>query len=358
MSIFYAPTKIHTGPGALDVLRQLTAERALLVTDPFFTKSGLTNQVIQRLPGCRVEIFDRVVPDPPVSLAAEGVALCRRWNPQLLLALGGGSVMDCAKAIRLAMEMPMEFVAIPTTSGSGSEVTSFSILTRDGVKEPLVDPLLRPDRAILDESLLQELPQNLIADCGMDLLAHCLEALVAIGHSGFTDALATYGTKTVLERLKYSYHGDTSQRLALHEAATMAGLAFDLAGLGVCHALAHALGGMLHLPHGRLCAILLPPVLQANASAAMPLYAELARSCGLSGQTDLLAFRNLITAVERLRQQLNMPGNLREAGITQPQWKSVQEQIVQTALADSCCKTNPVPVDRSMLLEILRKAAG
>ena len=357
MQLFHCPTKLYLGAGALDALGGFQAQRVLVVTDSFFSKNGTALEVGRRVPGAEVRIFDNVVPDPPASLAAEGAALCAQFRPQLLIALGGGSPMDCAKAIRMASDQPMTFVAIPTTSGSGSEMTSFSILTHDGVKHPLVDPSLRPDAAILDDSLLTALPPSLIADTGMDLLAHCLEALAAAGASGFTDALAFEGARRALALLPASYQGDRSVRLRLHEAASMAGMAFDNAGLGVCHALAHALGGAFHIPHGRLCAMLLPSVLSYNAPAAQEKYACLARLCGLPSATDRLAVRNLSAAIVRLRKQLHLPETLGQAGVTTAQWEEKRAQVVTAALADACCRTNPVPVTEAGLLQLCKAVA-
>lgn len=354
MARFYCPTKIYTGPDAMAALRELSVNRVLFVTDPFFVQSGKAAEIAKSFAGAEVVFFDRVAPDPPAELAAEGAALCQRLRPELLLVLGGGSAMDLAKGIRYASDVQMLFVAIPSTSGSGSEVTSFSILTANGIKEPLVDPELRPDVAILEPSLLERMPQQLIADCGMDLLAHCVEAAVAVNRSGFTDALAVHGARSVLTNLVRSYKGDLSCRLELHEAAAMAGMAFDNAGLGVCHALAHAMGGLLHLPHGRLCGILLPEVIRVNAIAATTRYASLARGCGLAVVTDQLSVRGLIAPIQRLRQQLSMPGNLQQAGIARSTWMAAEESVLQAALSDPCCATNPIPVDRNLLASILK----
>lgn len=357
MTEFSCTTKLYAGPDALDALAQYPAQRVMVVTDSYFSKSGQALAVGKRVPGAEVLVFDKVTPDPPASLAAEGAAACRSFRPQLLVALGGGSPMDCAKAIRLAADLPMTFAAVPTTSGSGSEVTAFSILTHDGVKHPLVDPSLRPDLAILDDSLLEALPPKLIADTGMDLLAHCLEALAATGRSAFTDALAIAAAETALSKLADSYHGDRTVRGALHQAAAMAGMAFDNAGLGVCHALAHALGGAFHVPHGRLCAILLPQVLDFNAPAALPQYAALARRCGLSAPTERMALRNLTAAVVRLRGSLQVPGTLSQAGVEREALERARPAVVEAALADACCRTNPVPVTAQALERILKAVA-
>lgn len=352
---FDCPTKLYMGSDALDALGSFRASRALVVTDPYFSASRWMELLRKAMPDTQVEIFDHVTPDPPAALAAEGTARCSSFAPELLVALGGGSAMDLAKAIRAAWEGEMTFVAIPTTSGSGSEVTSFSILTHGGIKHPLVDAALRPDAAILDDRFLQELPPGLIADGGMDLLSHCVEALGAKNRSCITDALALHGARLALRDLAASYGGDRSRRMALHQAAAMAGLAFDHAGLGVCHALAHALGGALHLSHGRLCAMLLPPVMEVNAAGALEQYALLARSCGLPGQTDRLALRQLLSAIVSLRRRLGMPENLRQAGVEKRQWLAVRPEVLAAALADPCGRTNPVPVDAALLEEILKR---
>lgn len=351
---FHCPTRIVTGPDALDFLRTFRADQVLVVTDSFFSESGKAMEIGQRVPGAKVEIFDQVSPDPPAELAAIGAVICERLRPELLIALGGGSPMDCAKGIRLASTLPMTFVAIPTTSGSGSEVTSFSILTHHGVKHAVVDEDLRPDVAILDESLLAELPASLIADTGMDLLTHCLEAAASRNHSGITDALAFYAAGVTLENLAASWQGDRHVRERLHEAAAVAGMAFDNAGLGLCHAMAHVLGGMLHLPHGRLCAMLLPPVMAVN-TAALGQYAGLARACGLGGSTERLSLRNLTGAIVRLRKTLQMPETLRQAGVTQ---ELDETSIVRAVLKDPCCETNPIPVTETQIRQVLKAVTG
>lgn len=354
MAIFHCPTKIYTGAHALDVLKSLSVKRVMVVTDSFFSRSGKALEIAHLVPGAQVQVFDAVTPDPPAALAAKGAAMCGVFHPELLIALGGGSPMDCAKAIKLAYGEPVIFAAVPTTSGSGSEMTSFSILTHQGVKHPLVDPALRPDIAILDESLLCGLPSSLVADTGMDLLAHCIEALTAQNRTTFSDALAYFGALTVLQNLERSFQGDMSVRLPIHEAASMAGMAFDNAGLGACHALAHAIGGIFHIPHGRLCAMLLPGVMMYNCPVGLPRYAALARYCGLPGATDRLALKNLVAAILRLQRTLLLPQNLRQAGVTKEQWQKEEEKILQVALDDPCCKTNPVTVTKQGLLEILK----
>ena len=358
MAEFFCATKLYTGPNALSALKNYTADRVMVVTDPYFSQNGTAKKIASMVPGAKALIFDRVTPDPSARLAAEATAECREFAPGLLIALGGGSPMDCAKAVRLAAGQNMTFIAIPTTSGTGSEVTAFSILTHDGVKHPLVDAAMRPDAAILDDSLLDRLPPSLIADTGMDLLTHSMEAVCARGRSGFTDALAQSAARTVFHHLPASYKGDKSVRRALHEAAAMAGIAFDNAGLGICHALAHAMGGVLHLPHGRLCAMLLPHVIACNEAAAGDAYLSIASACGLSAASKRTAVRSLSAAITRLRMSLHMPADLSAAGISRETAAASKEAVVQAALQDSCCLTNPAPVTADGLRKIYEAVSG
>ena len=262
MKEFSCETKIIMGQGAAQVLQSQNFRRLFLVSDPFFVKNGWAERLGSA--ASSYEIFDKIMPDPSVELVAEGTALVQKFQPDALVALGGGSAMDCAKAMAYFSGLDFPLIAVPTTSGSGSEVTDFAILTHNGIKHPLVDRKLRPKIAILDEALLTDLPSSLIADCGFDILAHALEAWVGTNANPLTDALASDAFRIAFSRLEASFSGDKTVRLDVHIASTMAGLAFNQAGLGLCHALSHALGGQFHLPHGRLNAILLPAVIAVN----------------------------------------------------------------------------------------------
>ena len=357
MEQFSCPTRILAGSGILSALKDYCPNRLFLVTDPFFTKNGWAQKVIEASGAEHWEIFDRVAPDPSVTLAAEGAAKVRDFQPDLMVALGGGSAMDCAKAMNyFGSKCPL--AAIPTTSGSGSEVTDFAILTHEGVKHPLVDPKLRPVLAILDGELLTALPGSLIADSGFDVLTHALEACVGTGGGSFTDALAREAFRMAFESLPKSFMGDKSVRLTVHKAASMAGLSFTQAGLGLCHALSHALGGAFHVPHGRLNAILLPAVLMKNAPAASEKYAALARSAGFTAVSDTMAIRAMKNGLVKLRRELQLPETLAQAGVDLRKLRQQEQQIIAAALADPCCKTNPVKVEAHMVREILSEVSG
>ena len=222
----------------------------------------------------------------------------------------------------------------------------------------MVDPKLRPAVAILDDELLMQLPRSLIADAGYDVLTHALEAYVAVNASPITDALARDSFCAAFGALPASYAGQRQLRLKIHTAATMAGMAFTQAGLGLCHAMAHSLGGRYHIPHGRLNAILLPSVVTCNAYAAGGKYAALARAAGFSGSADAVALRNLKNGLIRLRRELQLPSDLAEAGIAPMKVWQDTEKIVAAVLADPCCKTNPVKVEDFMVRKILEEVTG
>ena len=358
MGIFCCRTKIISGSGAVAALKELRPRRLMLVTDPYFAENGTASRIAAASGAEKVEIFKEVAPDPDVALAAAGTARVKAFCPDVLVALGGGSAMDCAKAMLFFSGVEATLVAIPTTSGSGSEVTDFAILTHDGVKHPLVDPKILPDVAILDDELLQALPRSLIADAGFDVLAHALEAYVAKNAGAVTDALARDAFCTAFTCLLMSFAGDTSVRLEMHLASTMAGMAFSQAGLGLCHAMSHVLGGKFHVPHGRLNAILLPAVVEVNAPAAAEKYAEVARAAGLGGAAESVALRNLKNGLVRLRKELRLPGTLAQAGIEPQKVQNEQARIVEAVLADPCCKTNPVPVTKDLVLRVLEAVTG
>lgn len=358
MQEFDCKTKIISGENALDWLKTRQCERLLLVTDPYFQKNGLAQSIAQRIPAKQREIFSNVQPDPTVELAAEGTARMRQFRPDLLVVLGGGSAIDTAKAMRNFAGENEKLIAIPTTSGSGSEVTNFSVLTHGAVKYPLIHPRMQPDVAILSEELVQSLPPKLVAEGGFDVLSHALEAVAATKADAVSRALAADAFCTAFSHLPASYRGDTRVRGGVHLASTMAGMAFSQAGLGVCHALAHSLGGLFHLPHGMLNAILLPEVIAMNAAVAGAAYGKLARMAGIGAASDTMSVRNLRNNLIRLRKELHLPPTLQEAGIPRQKLAQQMEKILDTARKDPCMETNPVKPEVNQLRELLEAVAG
>lgn len=358
MKEFYCKTKIISGSGAVAALGNLNIQRLFLVCDPFFYKNG-TAQTLAEISGANdVHIFSDVVPNPSVLLAAQGAAAVQRFEPDVIVALGGGSAMDTAKAMAYFSGLHPKLVAIPTTSGSGSEVTDFAILTHDGIKHPLVDERIKPDIAIVDSDLVSSLPPALIADGGFDLISHALEAYVATNAGQMSDLLAQNAFDTALDHLFASFSGDTSVRGKLHLASTLAGIAFSNAGLGLCHAISHSLGGEFHVPHGRLNAVLLPAVIEVNSAASIGKYAQLARNVGLSSGNDTMALRALKNMLLRLRRGLHLPETLLQCGISMIQLQQKQDELIAAALADPCCATNPIVPRAELIVQILREVTG
>ena len=358
MEEFYCKTKIVSGENALSWLDKQRCQRLLVVADPFFRENGWAEKIADRVQAEVKEFFCNVKPDPTVELAAEGTALMRQLKPQLLIALGGGSTLDTAKAMRHFAAEQVTFVAIPTTSGSGSEVTDFAILTHGEVKHPLVDSRLQPDVAILAQELVEGLPAALVADGGFDALSHALESFAATGATPISQALAANAFSVVFAHLPASFTGDRQARGKLHMASCMAGMAFAQSGLGMCHALSHSLGGIFHIPHGRLNAILLPEVIACNAPAAGEAYAKLARAAGLGGSANTIGVRNLRNGLLRLRKELQLPATLQQAGVSPQKLWHYSRQIVETALKDPCMATNPVKCEDFMLRRILEAVSG
>ena len=358
MTQFTCKTRIISGTGAVASLGEMGIRKLLLVTDPFFMKNGTAERIADMAKAGAVQIFNQVTPDPSVELAAGGAALVRDFDPDTVVALGGGSAMDCAKAMLYFGSDHAKLVAVPTTSGSGSEVTDFAILTHNGVKHPLVDKRLQPAVAILDSDLLTSLPPKLIAETGFDLISHALEAWASCKAGMVSDALAIAALQATLPQLLRSYTGDLAARGNIHTAATMAGMAFSSAGLGLCHALSHALGGEFHISHGRLNAILLPSVITFNAEKALRRYASLAKKLGLSNGAEPIALRALKNALVNLRRELGLPDTLAAAGVPVSQVREKTETLVKAALSDPCCTTNPVKPTAADVRRILQEVMG
>ena len=358
MEAFQCGTRIVAGEGAVKVLREYGAKRVFVVTDPYFFKNGMARTVAQETGASQTEFFADVKPDPTVELAAEGTARLKAFEPDLLVALGGGSAMDCAKAMAYFSQGSFPLAAIPTTSGSGSEVTDFAVLTHGDTKYPLVDKRLQPDLAILDSFFLRELPPGLIADTGFDVLTHAVEGFTATGAGMITDLYAQEAFRVAYGCLPASFAGRQEVRLRMHMASCMAGLSFSRAGLGLCHAMSHSLGARFHVPHGRLNAILLPAVIGSNGACCQKKYAVLARAAGMSGSSDGVALRNLRSGLVRLRRELNLPATLAAAGVAPGRVWNALDDIVKAVLADPCCKTNPMPVEDFQVRRILEEVTG
>lgn len=371
---FEITTKVIFGQDALNYIKNFQDEKVFIVTDPFMVKSGIINKITDYLTTNSYEVFSDIVPDPPMELVVKGVEAVTKFKPNCIIALGGGSAIDAAKAImdfsrKIGNLEAMKFIAIPTTSGTGSEVTSFAVITdqEKGVKYPLVSDSLLPDIAILEPELVKSVPSSIIADTGMDVLTHAIEAYVSTDATDFSDALAEKAIELVFEYLKRSYESieDMEAKEKMHNASCLAGLAFNQASLGINHAIAHNIGGKLHVPHGRTNAILLPYVIEFNAdiegyapthyTKAAKKYAYLAKLIGVEGANIRSSVRNLMNEIIKLQKDMKMPTSLHECHIKSEDFNKAREDIIKGALEDACLKTNPRKATHGDILEILHK---
>ena len=406
MQWFKVPPKIFFENGSVSYLEKMPQiSRAFIVTDPVMQKLGYTDRVLyylrKRSEYCHCEIFSEIEPDPDVETVMKGVEMMNSFKPDVIIALGGGSAIDAAKAMWLFYEHPetdfgglklkfmdirkrvfrfpelnqkAKMVAIPTTSGTGSEVTSFSVITdrKSNIKYPLADYELTPDVAIIDPQFVATMPPSITADTGLDVLTHAIEAYVSVLASDFTNGLAIKAIALVLNYLERSYKNpdDKAAREKMHNASCIAGMAFSNAFLGVNHSLAHKLGGEFHIPHGRANAVLLPYVIRFNAAKptkftsfpkyeefrADKKYAEIARYLDLGGTDTDSQIEALISTIEQLMAKLNMPKSIKECGVDEKEYMSKIHALAEKAFEDQCTTANPRYPLISELEEIYRKA--
>ncbi|RRD51335.1 1-propanol dehydrogenase PduQ [Arachnia propionica] len=367
MKEFRLSTLVRLGPEALTALTRYRGESVFMVTDEFLTTTPVFKEALGHL-GDRVTLFTGVLPNPGTHEIGLGVAEYLRAKPHVVVAYGGGSVMDAAKVMHKAaldagFGAPEGIVAIPTTSGSGSEVTSFAVVTDEEthVKIPIVSADMVARLAILDPRAVMGAPAHITADSGMDTLTHAVEAYVARTACDFSDALAEKAVELTVRYLPrcHSHGDDLEAREHMHNASCMAAMAFDNVGLGITHSLAHALGGHYPIAHGRLNAMLLPHVIEFNAERsqhAFDRYVRLGRLVSPSA-TGRAAITSLISTVRRLQEQLGMPSRLGEAGVARQDLFQDIPELVAAALADGCTPPNPVAVTADDLTGILRRVA-
>ena len=411
MQWFKVPERIYHEVGSVQYLEKLpNVERVMIVTDRMMVQLGYVEKLEYHLRKRRnpvmIDIFADVEPDPSVDTVLNGAEAMRKFKPDTIIALGGGSAMDAAKGMWLFYEnqdadfddLRLKFmdirkriykfpklgrqakmVAIPTTSGTGSEVTSFAVITDkvNNIKYPLADYELTPDVAIIDPTFVMSVPAAVTADTGLDVLTHAIEAYVSIMATDYTDALAMKAIQMVFEYLPKSYKGaNTAEgkeaREKMHNASCIAGMAFANAFLGVNHSLAHKLGSEFHIPHGRANAILLPHVIEYNATmptkfAAFPKYksfvadkkyAEIAKSLGLKANTTEEGVKSLVEAIRNLMKELNMPMTVQACGIEEETYFAAIERLALDAFDDQCTPANPRLPLVSELVQIYKNIYG
>ena len=391
MQWFKVPNKIFFEKGSikyLEVMRDIS--RVFIVTDKAMVKLGYTDKILYYLRNRKNKvhsyIFDNVEPDPSFETINNGVDMMRKFEPDCIIALGGGSAIDAAKGMWLLYEQPdvdlnamknkfmdirkrvykiedlgkkAKMVAIPTTSGTGSETTSFAVISDkvNNMKYPLADYALVPTIAIVDPELVYTLPAKSVADTGMDVLTHALESYVSNMATDYTDGLAEKAAELVFKYLVRSYKSseDKEAREKMHNASTIAGMAFSNAFLGINHSLAHKIGAEYHVPHGRANAILLPYVIKYNATMpdkfvsfpkyeyfiADKRYAEIARRQGLPANTTQEGVDSLISAIRKLMKDLDMSTSFKDEGIDEKEYMDKVEELAYKAFEDQCTTANP-----------------
>ena len=374
MSRFTLPRDIYHGKGCLEELKNLKGKKAILVVGGGSMKrQGFLDRAENYLKeaGMEVKLFEGVEPDPSVETVMKGAAVMQEFQPDWIVAMGGGSPIDAAKAMWAFYEytdvtfedlcIPFnfpelrtkaKFAAIPSTSGTATEVTAFSVITnyQTGVKYPLADFNITPDVAIVDPDLVMGLPVKQVAYTGMDALTHAIEAYVSTLNCPFTDPLALQAIEMVLDYLPASYKCDMIAREQMHYAQCLAGMAFSNALLGIVHSMAHKTGAAFstgHIPHGCANAIYLPYVIKYNAKdpVAAKRYAEIARRMGLPGTSEKALINSLCAKIDAFNVELNIPKTLKDFGIDEAEFKEKIAKISELAVGDACTGSNPRPID-------------
>jgi alcohol dehydrogenase class IV len=361
------PRTIAAGEGALEYLKDVEGHRALIVTGKTVKKMGFADKVTNYLKeaGIESEVFE-VEPEPSVETVMKGAEVAGNYEPDLIIGLGGGSNIDAAKAIWVLYERPdlkagsigpfinlglrkkARLIGIPTTSGSGSEVTWATVITNPAEKRKmeLANKELVPDIAIVDPELPMGMPRKLVAETGLDALTHAVEAYVNTLGNDYSDALATKAIQLIFKYLRRSYGNpeDKEARTKMHIAATLAGMAFSNSDVAIVHALGHAAGGVLKVPHGKVMAIILPYSVEYNAKAAMGKYAEIAKAVGIEAKTDNDSVEKLVKTFRQLQRELDEPGSLKEAGVPLEEFDEKLEDLASKAIKSVVLRGNPRPL--------------
>jgi alcohol dehydrogenase class IV len=367
MNIFKGAKKVLLGNGQLPGVL-VNAKKVFVVCDPFLLEGKKYSYVSDVLDELNIDydVYGDVAPDPDIDLVTRGIEALVKSQPDTIISFGGGSAIDACKAMvffamkNQLLEKPL-MIAIPTTSGTGSEVTDFSVITdkEKGVKYPLIDDSMLPDVAVIDAQLTLTVPPEITAATGMDVLTHAIEAMVSKNATDFSDASAEKAIKLVRSNLLKVYRepNNFEARQAMHNASCLAGVAFNNAGLGLNHSMAHALGGRFHVAHGKANAILLPYVMGFNAGCFDQLnenaakYARIARLIKVDSESIRTSALNLIRTVKKTNDSLNIPRCLMDLGIDQEEFAEALPEMAEAAFKDRCLPTNP----REVTLEDIKE---
>ena len=373
MSRFTLPRDIYYGKDSLETLKTLKGKKAVIVLGGGSMKRfGFVDKAVAYLKeaGIETKLFENVEPDPSVETVMKGAQMMREYEPDWIISMGGGSPIDAAKAMWAFYEYPditfedlitpfnfpelrqkAKFLAIPSTSGTATEVTAFSVITdyAKGIKYPLADFNITPDVAIVDPALAETMPPHLTAYTGMDALTHAIEAYVSTLHTVFTDPLAIKAIQIVDKDLLKSYDGDMTSREEMHYGQCLAGMAFSNALLGIVHSMAHKTGAAFstgHITHGLANAMYLPYVIKYNSKVpeAAERYAEIANAIGITGTVDE-CIQGLRDKIVSMNNYMKIPNTLKEFGIVEEEFKEKLASIAENAVGDACTGSNPRPID-------------
>lgn len=381
MARFTLPRDLYHGKGSLEELKNLKGKKAIVVVGGGSMKRfGFLDKAVAYLKeaGMEVELFENVEPDPSVETVMRGAEVMRKFEPDWIVSMGGGSPIDAAKAMWAFYEYPettfedlikpfnfptlrtkAKFCAIPSTSGTATEVTAFSVITdyEKGIKYPLADFNITPDVAIVDPALAETMPQKLTAHTGMDAMTHAIEAYVSTLHCDYTDALAIHAIKMIHRDLKKSFDGDMEARDRMHNAQCLAGMAFSNALLGIVHSMAHKTGAAYsggHIVHGCANAMYLPRVIQFNAknAEAANRYAEIAKELNLKGDTTEELVCSLVEELKSMNDSLDIPKGIKEYEggiIEEKEFMDKLSKVAELAIGDACTGSNPrIPTQEEM----------
>ena len=383
MARFTLPRDLYFGKGSMETLKTLEGKKAFVVVGGGSMKRfGFLDKAISYLKeaGMEVQLFENVEPDPSVETVMKGAAAMTAFEPDWIVSMGGGSPIDAAKAMWTFYEYPnvtfeelcipfnfptlrtkAKFCAIPSTSGTATEVTAFSVITnyQTGVKYPLADFNITPDVAIVDPELAETMPAKLVAHTGMDALTHAIEAYVSTVANPFTDPLAMRAIVMVVEYLKASYDGDMEAREQMHYAQCLAGMAFSNALLGIVHSMAHKTGAAFstgHIPHGCANAMYLPYVIKYNAKdeRAKKRYAEIATALKLEGKCEDCLIDALCAKIEEMNKYFGIPKTLKEYGIDEKEFNEKVDKIAELAVGDACTGSNPRAIDPATMAKLFK----
>lgn len=386
MARFTLPRDLYHGEGALDALKTLDGKKAIVIVGGGSMKRfGFLDNVVNNLKeaGMEVELFEGVEPDPSVETVMKGAKVMQAFEPDWIVSIGGGSPIDAAKAMWTFYEYPdttfedlcipfnfpklrtkAKFCAIPSTSGTATEVTAFSVITdyEKGVKYPLADFNITPDVAIVDPRLAETMPQKLTAHTGMDAMTHAIEAYVSTLNCDYTDPLALHAIKMIHTYLIPSYNGDKEARARMHNAQCLAGMAFSNALLGIVHSMAHKTGAAYsggHIVHGCANAMYLPKVIKFNAKneKAAKRYADIAKFIDLTGDTTEALVDALIAEIRKMNEQLNIPTCIKyyeEGIIDEREFLEKLPTVAELAVGDACTGSNPREITPAEMEKLLK----